>query len=108
VFSTRFDPKDRIRQNTEEDRIRQNTEEDRRQKTESEVRSEVLVYMVLSLFVVTKCYSYSKIVLQLTVVPPGEYPVVTVTFRVLSLFVVTKCYSYSKTGSVIINCSSAW
>jgi hypothetical protein len=51
---------------------------------------------VLSLFVVTKCYSYSKIMLQLTVVPPGEYPVVTVTFRVLLLFVVTKCYSYSK------------
>jgi hypothetical protein len=30
---------------------------------------------VLSLFVVTKCYSYSKIVSQLTVVPPGEYPI---------------------------------
>jgi hypothetical protein len=51
---------------------------------------------VSSLFVVTKCYSKSKIVLQLTVVPPGEYPRVTVTFRVLPLFVVTKCYSYSK------------
>jgi hypothetical protein len=50
---------------------------------------------VLSLFVVTKCYSYSKIVLQLTVVQPDEYPIVTVTFRVL-LFVVTKYYSYSK------------
>jgi hypothetical protein len=48
------------------------------------------------LFVVTKCYSYSKIVLQLTVVPPAEYPMVTVTFRELSFFVVTKCYSYSK------------
>jgi hypothetical protein len=43
-----------------------------------------------------KCYSYSKIVLQLTVVPPGEYPIVTVTLRVLSLFVVMKCYSYNK------------
>jgi hypothetical protein len=55
-----------------------------------------VIFRVLSLFVVTKCYSYSKIVLQLTVVPPGEYPIVTVTFRVLSLFVVTKCNSYSK------------
>jgi hypothetical protein len=35
-------------------------------------------------------------VLQLPIVPPGEYPIVTVTFRVISLFVVTKCYSYSK------------
>jgi hypothetical protein len=51
---------------------------------------------VLSLFVITKSYSYSKIVLLLNVVPPGEYPIVTVTFRVLSLFVVTKSYSYSK------------
>jgi hypothetical protein len=30
---------------------------------------------MLSLFGVTHCYSYSKIVLQLTVVPPGEYPI---------------------------------
>jgi hypothetical protein len=58
-----------------------------------------VTFRLLSLFVVTKCYSYSKIVLQLTVVPPGEYPIVTVTFRVLSMFVVTKYYS---------NCSSAW
>jgi hypothetical protein len=35
-------------------------------------------------------------VLQITVAPPAEYPIVTVTFRVLSLVVVTKCYSYSK------------
>jgi hypothetical protein len=55
-----------------------------------------VTFRVLSLFVVTKCYSYSKILLQLTVVPPGEYPIVTVTFGMLSLFVVTKCYSYSK------------
>jgi hypothetical protein len=49
----------------------------------------------LSLFVVTECYSYRKTVLQLTIVPPGEYPIVTTTFRVLSLFVVTVrlCYS---------------
>jgi hypothetical protein len=52
-----------------------------------------VTFRVLSLFVVTKGYSYSKIALQLTVVPPGEYSIVTVTFRVLSLFVVTKCYS---------------
>jgi hypothetical protein len=53
----------------------------RRQKKKSEeVRSEVFILCgvvtvtlrVLSLFVVTKCYSYRKIVLQLTVVPPGE------------------------------------
>jgi hypothetical protein len=55
-----------------------------------------VTFRVLSLFVVTKCYSYSKTMLQLIVVPPGEYPIGTVTFRVLSLFVVTKCYSYSK------------
>jgi hypothetical protein len=65
-------------------------------KSKSEVKS--LVYVVLSLFLVMKCYSYSKIkhnrplwvavqglirptpytyskiVLQLIVVPPGEYP----------------------------------
>jgi hypothetical protein len=35
-------------------------------------------------------------VLQLTVVPPGEYPIVTATFRLLSLLAVTNCYSYSK------------
>jgi hypothetical protein len=35
-------------------------------------------------------------VLQITVVPPGDYPIVTVTFRVLSVFIVMKCYSYSK------------
>jgi hypothetical protein len=55
-----------------------------------------LVDVVSSLFVVTKCCSYCKIALQLIVLPPGEYPIVTVTFRLLSLFVVTKCYSYSK------------
>jgi hypothetical protein len=55
-----------------------------------------VTFRVLSLLVVTKCYSYRKIVLQLPVVPPGEYPIVAVNFRMLSLFVVTKCYSYSK------------
>jgi hypothetical protein len=47
-----------------------------------EVRSEVFIlcgvvtvtFRELSLFVVTKCYSHSKIVLQLIVVPTGEYP----------------------------------
>jgi hypothetical protein len=51
-----------------------------RQKLE-EVRSKVFIlfgvvivtFRMLSLFVVTKCYIYSKTVLQLTVVPPGEY-----------------------------------
>jgi hypothetical protein len=33
-------------------------------------------FRVLSLFVVTKCYSYSKIVLQLSVVPRSDYPIV--------------------------------
>jgi hypothetical protein len=59
----------------------------RRNSTEhrqkSEVRSEdftlcgvaTVSFRVLTLFVVTKCYSYSKIVLQLIVVPPGEYPI---------------------------------
>jgi hypothetical protein len=78
----------------------------RRDTTEvrESVRSEVfnlcgvatITFRVLTLFVVTKCYSYSKIVLLLTVVPPGEYQIVTVTFRVLTLFVVTKCCSYNK------------
>jgi hypothetical protein len=57
---------------------RQNSTEDGRQ---TEVRSEVLIlcgavtviFRVLSLFIVTTCYSYSKIVLPLIVVPPGEY-----------------------------------
>jgi hypothetical protein len=43
----------------------QNTTEHRRCQKKSEVRSEALVYVVLSLFVVTKCYSYSKTVLQI-------------------------------------------
>jgi hypothetical protein len=60
---------DRIRQKK---RIRENIEEDRTQK-KSEVTP--LVYVVSSLFVVMKCYSYSKIVLQLIVVLPGEYPI---------------------------------
>jgi nitrate reductase NapE component len=64
--------------------IKQKSEEVRRsQKKSEEVRSEVFIlcgvvtvtFRVLSLFVVTKCYSYSKIVLQLIVVPPGEYPI---------------------------------
>jgi hypothetical protein len=50
---------------------------------EEKVRSEVfslcgvvtLTFRVLTLFAVTKCYSYSKIGLQLIVVPPGEYPI---------------------------------
>jgi hypothetical protein len=57
-----------------------NTTEDRRK---AEVRSEVfilcgvvrVIFRALSLFVVTKCCSYRKIVLQLIVVPPGEYPI---------------------------------
>jgi hypothetical protein len=64
--------------------------QDRKDKRQREVRSEVftscgvvtVTFRVL-LFVVTKCYSYSKIVLQLTVVPPGEYSIVTVTFSVI-------------------------
>jgi hypothetical protein len=60
--------------------MRQKTED--KQKSE-EVRSEVFIlcgvvtvtFRVLSWFVDTKCYSYSKIALQLTVVPPGEYPI---------------------------------
>jgi hypothetical protein len=52
---------------------RQTTTEYRRWNQKSEVKS--LVYVVSSLFVVTKRYSYSKIVLQLTVVPPGENPI---------------------------------
>jgi hypothetical protein len=54
-----------------------------RQKLDEEVRCEVFILCgvvtvtvsVLSLFVVARCYSYSKIVLQLTVVLPGEYPI---------------------------------
>jgi hypothetical protein len=53
------------------------TEYDGRQ---TEVRSEVFIFCgvvtvtfrVLSWFIVTKCYSYTKIVLQLIVVLPGE------------------------------------
>jgi hypothetical protein len=67
--------------NATEDRIQQNTED--KQKSEEKVRSgvfilcgvDIITFTVLSLFVVTKCYSYSKIVLQLTVVPPGEHPI---------------------------------
>jgi hypothetical protein len=65
-----------------EDRIQHKTEYDRAQKTsEEEVRSQVFILYgvvmvtirVLLLFVVTKCYS--KIVLHLIVVLPGEYPI---------------------------------
>jgi hypothetical protein len=50
---------------------------------QTEVRSEAFIlcgvvtvtFRVLSLFAVTKCYSYSKTVLQLIVVTPGEYPI---------------------------------
>jgi hypothetical protein len=49
----------------------------------SKVRSEAfslcgvvrITFNVLSLFVVTKCYSCSKTALQQVVVPPGEYPI---------------------------------
>jgi hypothetical protein len=58
----------------------QETGYDRRQ---TEVRSEAIIlcgvlpvtFRVLSLFIPIKCYSYSKIVLELIVVPPGEYPI---------------------------------
>jgi nitrate reductase NapE component len=65
----------------------QETEYDRRQKMNrsqiqksEEVRCEVFIlcgvvtvtFRVLSLFVVMKCFGYSKIVLKLIVVPPGE------------------------------------
>jgi hypothetical protein len=61
---------------------RQNTIEHRRQ-TEVEVRNEVFIlcrivtvtFKVLSLILITKCYSYSKTVLKPTVVSPGEYPI---------------------------------
>jgi nitrate reductase NapE component len=39
----------------------------------SEVKT--LVYVVFTLFPATKWYSYSKMVLQLIVVPPCEYPI---------------------------------
>jgi hypothetical protein len=50
--------------------------EDRRQ---TKVRSEVfilcgVVTVTFRVFVVAKCYSYSKSVWELIVVPPGEYP----------------------------------
>jgi hypothetical protein len=57
----------------------QKTEEDRTQKKKSVVKSlcgvVTVTFRVLSLFVVTTCYSYSKAVLQLIVVPPDEYPI---------------------------------
>jgi hypothetical protein len=57
----------------------QNTTEDK-QEAEEKFRSEVFIlcgvvtvtFRVSSRFVVTKHYSYSKIVLQLLVVPPAE------------------------------------
>jgi hypothetical protein len=52
---------------------RQKRTEHRRRSWGSEVKS--LVYVVLPLFVVMKCCSYSKTVLQLIVVPRGEYPI---------------------------------
>jgi hypothetical protein len=58
--------------------------EDRRQ-TEVRKRSQKEVFIlcgvvtvtfrVLSWYVDTKCYTYSKIALQLTVVPSAEYPI---------------------------------
>jgi hypothetical protein len=50
---------------------------------ETEVRSKAVIlygivtltFRVLSSFIVTKCYSYSKIVLQLIVGPPSEYQI---------------------------------
>jgi hypothetical protein len=47
---------------------RQNTTENRRRNRKS--KEKTLVYVVSSLFAVTKCYSCSKIVSQLFVVPP--------------------------------------
>jgi hypothetical protein len=52
---------------------RENTTEHRRRSQKSEVKS--LVYVVSSWFIVTKCYSYSKIVLQLIVVLPVKYSI---------------------------------
>jgi hypothetical protein len=52
---------------------RQKRREHRRWSRKSEVKT--LVYVASSLPAVTKCYSYSNTVLQLTVVPPAEYPV---------------------------------
>jgi hypothetical protein len=46
----------------------------RRQNTR-EYMAFTITFRMLSLFVVTKCYSSTKIVLQLSVVLPGEYPV---------------------------------
>jgi hypothetical protein len=53
-----------------------------KKKSDTEVRSKIFIlcvvtvtFRVLSLFVVMKCYSYSKIVLQLILVPPGEYQI---------------------------------
>jgi hypothetical protein len=61
----------------------QNTADTTRDTRQTEVRSEVFIlhgvvtvtFRVLSWFVVTMSYSYSKIVLQLTVVPPAKYPI---------------------------------
>jgi hypothetical protein len=83
---------------------------------ETEVRSQVFIlcgvvtvtFRVLSLFVVTKWYSYSKIVLQLTVVPPAEYPINRLTDPnpcLKSLIHVTICcapYVYSYISSIFI------
>jgi hypothetical protein len=63
-----------------EDRIRPEPED--KQKSDEEDRSEVFIlcgvvtvtFRVLW-FVVTKCYSHSKIVLQLIVIPSAEYPI---------------------------------
>jgi branched-subunit amino acid transport protein AzlD len=49
----------------------------------AEARNEVFIlcgvvtvaFRVLPFFVVTKCSNYSKTMLQLIVVPPGEYPI---------------------------------
>jgi hypothetical protein len=64
-------------------RIQQNTED--KQKSEEVRRSHkwslyfcgvvTITFRMLSLFVVTKCYSHSRTVSQLIVVPPGEYPI---------------------------------
>jgi hypothetical protein len=68
--------------------FRERTDQEKREynriqrRTEYIVRSrkleiKSLVYVVSSLFVVTKCYSYSKIIWQLIIVPPGEYAVIS-------------------------------
>jgi hypothetical protein len=55
-------------------RFDQNLPQGENWPTEDGIRQNT-VYVVSSWFIVMKCYSYSKIVLQLIVAQPGEYPV---------------------------------